>query len=640
MCGIAGFVDLERRSGSQELEALAGAMAGRLAHRGPDGGGVFVDAEHGVAFGHTRLAIIDLSPAGAQPMRSACGRCVLTFNGEIYNAAELRADLERAGRRFRGHSDTEVLVEACAEWGVAATVKRLIGMFAFALWDWRERRLSLVRDPLGIKPLYWGRQNGRIIFASELKAFEALPDWQPELDRDALAAYFRLAYVPTPHSIYRGIHKLAPGHVATVGADGTVQTSAYWSLEAAAERGQAAPLEMSDGEACDALEDLLGDAVGRCLVSDVPLGAFLSGGIDSSTVAAMMRAKSNAAVRTYSIGFDQTGYDEAPHARAVAAALGTEHTELYVSPAEALRVIPDLPQIYDEPFADSSQIPTYLLSKLTREHVTVALSGDGGDELFAGYTRHRFARVLSKVPGGFGRVLGCGLGVAGPAVWDRLFRLVPSGKRPGLVGDKMQKVALMLGQGSEGAYRSLVSAWDEPESIVRGANEARGAIFDPEIARALPDGLARMQYLDTLTYLPDDILTKVDRASMAVALEVRVPILDHRLVEFSWRLPARFKLRRGQGKWLLRQVLYRHVPKHLVERPKAGFAVPIGSWLRGPLRDWAEELLSERRLGAGGLLDPAPIRARWREHLDGHRNWHASLWTVLMFQAWREPRGI
>jgi asparagine synthase (glutamine-hydrolysing) len=333
MCGIAGFLDLEHRSGSQELEALAGAMAGRLAHRGPDGRGVFVDAEHGIAFGHTRLAIIDLSPAGAQPMRSACGRCVLTFNGEIYNTAELRADLERAGRRFRGYSDTEVLVEACAEWGVGATVGRLIGMFAFALWDWRERRLSLVRDPLGIKPLYFGRQNGRIIFASELKAFEALPDWQPELDRDALAAYFRLAYVPTPHSIYRGIHKLAPGHVATVGADGAVQTFAFWSLEAAAERGQAAPLEMSDGEACDALEDLLGDAVGRCLVSDVPLGAFLSGGIDSSTVAAMMRAKSNAAVHTYSIGFDQTGYDEAPHARAVAAALGTEHTELYVSRA-------------------------------------------------------------------------------------------------------------------------------------------------------------------------------------------------------------------------------------------------------------------------------------------------------------------
>ncbi len=640
MCGIAGFLDLGRRSGTQELAALAGAMAGKLAHRGPDASGVFVDAEAGIAFGHTRLAIIDLSPAGAQPMHSSCGRSVITYNGEIYNAAELRPELERLGRRFRGHSDTEVIVEACAEWGVAATVERLIGMFAFALWDRQERRLTLVRDRLGIKPLYFGRQNGRIVFASELKAFEVLPGWQPELDRDALAAYLRLAYVPTPHSIYRGIGKLAPGHVAVIDAEGEVKTSAFWSLEDAVERGKAAPFEGNDSEAIDALEALLADAVGRRLVSDVPLGAFLSGGIDSSTVAAMMRAKSNAPVRTYSIGFDQPGYDEAPHARKVAEALGTEHTELYVSPDQARAVIPELPQIYDEPFADSSQVPTYLLSKLTRDHVTVALSGDGGDELFAGYTRHRFARGLSRVPAPLGRVLGCGLGVAGPAVWDRLFDLLPAKKRPGLAGDKMQKVALMLGQGGADGYRSLVSAWNVPEAIVRGAREPKGVLFDPGVARLLPDPLARMQYLDTLTYLPDDILTKVDRASMAVALEVRVPTLDHRVVEFSWRLPSRFKLRRGQGKWLLRQVLYRHVPKALVERPKAGFAVPIGSWLRGPLRTWAEELLSERCLSQGGLLDAAPIRARWREHLEGSRNWHASLWTVLMFQAWREPRGI
>ena len=640
MCGIAGFLDLGRRSGTQELAALAGAMAGKLAHRGPDASGVFVDAEAGIAFGHTRLAIIDLSPAGAQPMHSSCGRSVITYNGEIYNAAELRPELERLGRRFRGHSDTEVIVEACAEWGVAATVERLIGMFALALWDRQERRLTLVRDRLGIKPLYFGRQNGRIVFASELKAFEVLPGWQPELDRDALAAYLRVAYVPTPHSIYRGIGKLAPGHVAVIDAEGEVKTSAFWSLEDAVERGRAAPFEGNDSEAIDALEALLADAVGRRLVSDVPLGAFLSGGIDSSTVAAMMRAKSNAPVRTYSIGFDQPGYDEAPHARKVAEALGTEHTELYVSPDQARAVIPELPQIYDEPFADSSQVPTYLLSKLTRDHVTVALSGDGGDELFAGYTRHRFARGLSRVPASLGRVLGCGLGVAGPAVWDRLFDLLPANKRPGLAGDKMQKVALMLGQGGADGYRSLVSAWNAPEAIVRGAREPKGVLFDPSVARLLPDPLARMQYLDTLTYLPDDILTKVDRASMAVALEVRVPILDHRVVEFSWRLPSRFKLRRGQGKWLLRQVLYRHVPMALVERPKAGFAMPIGSWLRGPLRAWAEELLSERRLSQGGLLDAAPIRARWREHLEGRRNWHASLWTVLMFQAWREPRGI
>jgi asparagine synthase (glutamine-hydrolysing) len=641
MCGIAGFLDFERRSGSQELEAFAGAMVAKLAHRGPDASGVYADPESGVALGHTRLSIIDLSPAGAQPMRSSCGRCVITYNGEVFNAGELRAELERRkGRRFRGHSDTEVIVEACAEWGVGPTVEQLIGMFAFAVWDRATRRLSLVRDRLGIKPLYYGRQNGRLVFASELKAFEALPDWAAKLDRDAVAAYLRLAYVPTPRSIWRDIFKLAPGHITSVDMQGTLRTEAFWTLDGAVEKGRAAPLEVGDQQACDALEALLRDAVGRHLVSDVPLGAFLSGGVDSSTVAAMMRAKSNAPVRTYSIGFHQRDYDEAPYARKVASVLGTDHTELYVTPDEALKVIPQLPDIYDEPFADSSEVPTYLLSKLTREHVTVALSGDGGDELFAGYTRHRFARALGSVPAPVGRVLGCALGIAGPALWDSVFRLLPARQRPGLPGDKMQKVALALREGADGAYRSLVSGWGEPERIVPGAREPKGAIFDANPARLLSDPLARMQYLDTLTYLPDDILTKVDRASMAVALEVRVPILDHRVVEFSWRLPLRFKLRGGTSKWLLRQVLYRNLPESLVTRPKAGFAVPIGAWLKGPLKGWAEELLSERRLAEGGLFDPGPIRARWRQHLAGHRNWHASLWTVLMFQAWRQRRGI
>ncbi|MGI8852266.1 MAG: asparagine synthase (glutamine-hydrolyzing) [Methyloceanibacter sp.] len=641
MCGIAGFLELERRSGTQALEAIADAMAATLAHRGPDARGVFVDAEAGIALGHTRLSIIDLSPAGAQPMVSANGRYVIAYNGEVYSANEIRPELEALGHRFRGHSDTEVMVEAIAEWGLRPTLDRLIGMFAFALWDRKERRLSLVRDRLGIKPLYWGRQNGRVVFASELKAFEALPDWQPKLNPDALASYLRLSYVPSPHSIYRDIDKLAPGHVVTIDEQGKSEASAYWSLMDAARQGREAPLEVGDGQAVNIFETLLGDAVERRLVSDVPLGAFLSGGIDSSAVAAMMRARSNTAVRTYSIGFDEDRYDEAPHAKAVAEHFGTEHTELYVTPREAQDVIPELPMIYDEPFADSSQVPTYLLSKLTRQHVTVALSGDGGDELFAGYTRHRFARALANMPESLGRGLACGLGLAGPALWDRLFDLFPARKRPWLGGDKMLKAAAMFQQGGEaGAYRSLVSAWDEPGAIVRQGRELKGPIFDGSLAKALPDGLDRMQYLDTLTYLPDDILTKVDRASMAVALEVRVPILDHRLVELSWRLPSRFKMRRGQGKWLLRQVLYRHVPKQLVERPKTGFAIPIGSWLKGPLRPWAEELLSEKRLAAGGLLNPAPIRARWREHLEGRRNWHSPLWTVLMFQAWREPRGI
>jgi asparagine synthase (glutamine-hydrolysing) len=640
MCGIAGFLDLERRSGSQELESLGRAMAATLNHRGPDAHGVWADPEAGVVLGHTRLSIVDLSPAGAQPMVSSCGICAISYNGEIYNARDLRPDLEARGRRFKGHSDTEILVEAIAEWGVRPTVERLIGMFAFAVWDRRDRTLSLVRDRLGIKPLYYGRQNGRVVFASELKAFEVLPSWRPELNRDALAAYLRLAYVPSPHSIYRGVGKLEPGHVATIDAEGKVETSAFWSLEKAAERGKSAQFHVSDREATDTLEMLLGDAVGRRLVADVPLGAFLSGGIDSSAVAAMMRMRSNAAVRTYSIGFKEEAFDEAPHARAIADHLGTEHTELYVSPVEAQQVIPDLPTIYDEPFADSSQVPTYLLSKLTREHVTVALSGDGGDELFAGYTRHSFARMASKMPVPIGRALACGLGVAGPALWERAFSLLPAERRPRLAVEKMHKAAAMFSAGDEDGYRSLVSAWEEPESLVNGGKEPKGAIFDPGVARALPDPLDRMQYLDTITYLPDDILTKVDRASMAVALEVRVPILDHRIVEFSWRLPARFKMRGGRGKWLLRQVLYRHVPRDLVERPKSGFAIPLGTWLRGPLRAWAEELLSEKRLAEGGLLNPAPIRARWAEHLESTRNWHASLWTALMFQAWRQPRGI
>lgn len=640
MCGVAGFLDLGRGTGSQELEALGSAMAARLNHRGPDGRGVWLDPEAGIVLGHTRLSIVDLSAAGAQPMMSSCGSCIISYNGEIYNSGELRPELEARGRTFKGHSDTEVLVEACAEWGVRRTVERLIGMFAFALWDRRGRTLSLVRDRLGIKPLYYGTVDRRFAFASELKAFEVLPGWHPEIDRDALAAFMRFAYVPAPGSIFRGIGKLEPGHIAVVGADGRVASEAFWSLAEAAMRGRSNPLDMGDAEATDALESLLGDAVRRRLVADVSLGAFLSGGVDSSLVTSLMRARGTSRVRTYSIGFAEEGYDEAPHAKKVAEHLGTEHTELYVTPSEAQDVIPELPSIYDEPFADSSQIPTYLLSKLTRRHVTVALSGDGGDELFAGYNRHRFARLASAMPTSLGRGLASGLSAAGPSFWRGAFKALPPRCRPSLGADKIGKAATLFKAGEEEGYRNLVSAWSEPGEIVRGGSEIKGAIFDAEIGKMLPDPLERMQYLDTITYLPDDILTKVDRASMAVALEARVPILDHRVVEFSWRLPSRFKMRYGRGKWLLRQVLYRHVPKTLIERPKSGFAVPVSVWLRGPLRAWAEELLSERRLAEGGYLNAQPIRSRWADHIEGVRDWHASLWPVLMFQAWRAPRGI
>ena len=639
MCGIAGFFDTEPRLDAEALKALAGAMARTLHHRGPDGSDVWADAEAGVAFGHTRLSIIDLSPAGAQPMRSGCGRFVITYNGEVYNAPELRAELEAAGRRFRGHSDTEVIVEGCAAWGVEATVKRLIGMFAFAAWDALERRLTLVRDRLGIKPLYWGRRNGRLMFGSELKALRALPDWQPEIDLDAVAAYLRHNCIPAPHSIYRGIRKLEPGKLVEVRADGTAEVRAYWSLADAARRGRADVLDVSDDEALAELERLLGDAVKRRMVSDVPLGAFLSGGIDSSAVVALMQAASDRPVRTFSIGFHDERYNEARHAKKVAAHLGTDHTEQYVTAEEARDVIPMLPAMYDEPFADSSQIPTFLVSRIIRDHVTVALSGDGGDELFAGYNRYVFAathqRQLARFPMALRRAGARGLRLLSPRAWDKIFLLAPARVRPRVAGDKLHKLATVLDKDEDAFYRQLVSHWTEPEAVVLGATEPRGLVWDDGVREVVPAFIARMQYLDTLTYLPDDILTKVDRASMAVSLEARVPILDHRVVELAWRLPHRFKVRNGKTKWLLRQLLYKHVPERLLERPKMGFGMPIDEWLRGPLRDWCESLLDPKALGEDGLFDPAPIRRKWDEHLSGKLNWQYLLWDILMFQAWK-----
>jgi asparagine synthase (glutamine-hydrolysing) len=638
MCGIAGFVDLKRKFGLDELRSIAARMAGSLIHRGPDDQGVWIDAQAGVAFGHTRLAIIDLSPAGAQPMISSCGRFVLSYNGEIYNAPKLRAELEAAGRKFRGHSDTEVMVEGFAVWGVRPTVERLIGMFAFAAWDRSSHTLTLARDRIGIKPLYWGHSNGSLMFASELKALRTLPGWQGEIDPNALSAFLRYGYVPTPMSIYRGIRKLRPGTLLECREDGEVKETAYWSLSEVAARGQASLLDVPDAEAEEMLESLLADSVRRRMVADVPLGMFLSGGIDSSTVAALMQASSAQPIRTFSIGFHEPAYDEAAHAKKVAAHLGTEHTELYVTPAEAQAVIPRLQEIYDEPFADSSQIPTYLVSEMTRRHVTVALSGDGGDEVFAGYNRYgqgfALAKAMRLLPRALRAALSGAITSVSPGTWDRFFLALPQRMRPRLAGEKMYKFAQVLPKDALGFYQSLTQGGDA-EALVVGVGDGDGESGIAALPGQFADEVAWMQFLDTLTYLPDDILTKVDRASMAVALEVRVPLLDHRVVELSWRLPQRLKLRGGEGKWLLRQIAYKYVPKRMLKRPKMGFGVPIDQWLRGPLKDWAEDLLKHSSLKSAGLFKPEPIVSKWAEHQTGHRNWQHFLWNVLMFEAWR-----
>ncbi len=562
----------------------------------------------------------------------------MVYNGEAYNAEDLRNELLAVGCKFRGHSDTEVILEGCAYWGVGGTLERLNAMFAFALWDRSTRTLVLARDRLGIKPLYWSSTGNTFLFGSELKALRDHPACPTELDRGAIAAFLRHNYVPAPHTALAGVHKLRPGRMLTIRNDGSVDEAGFWDFDSVVESGRSHPFAASDEEATEALESLLGDAVRRQMVSDVPLGVFLSGGVDSSLICALMQAHSDRPVRSFSIGFVEEDYSEARHAAAVAAHLGTAHTELYVTPKEARDVIPLLPDYYDEPFADSSQIPTYLLSKLTRQHVTVALSGDGGDELFAGYTRYLTAAKIGKylecipVPV---RSLGAkGLRALRPTAWQVLFHAVPRSLRPAHPSDRIYKFADILTEDAGGFYRRLISHWWEPERLVPGSSEPLGPVWDRSLQGRFASSVDWMQYLDVLTYLPDDILTKVDRASMAVSLETRVPLLDHRVVEFAFGLPAHMKIRGGISKWLLRQVLYRHVPRVLVDRPKMGFGVPIGAWLRGPLRDWAEELLSSASLNRYGLLKTAPVRERWQEHLSGQRNWQYHLWDILMLQAW------
>lgn len=655
MCGITGFWDTSRQKSALEMQAIAQKMSDALLHRGPDDGGAWVDAAAGIALGHRRLAIVDLSPQGHQPMVSANGRYIIVFNGEIYNFLDLRRELERLGHRFRGGSDTEVMLAAFTEWGLQQAVQQFNGMFAFALWDCQERVLHLCRDRLGEKPLYYGWMGKTLLFGSELKALKAYPHFQSEINRDALALFLRHNYIPTPYSIYQGIYKLPPATVLTWnGGETSSSPIPYWSAKQVAELGVTNPFAGSESEAAQQLEALLQEAVKLRMVADVPLGAFLSGGIDSSTVVAMMQRVSSQPVKTFTIGFYENSYNEAAYAKAVAQHLGTDHTELYVTPEEALAVIPKLPTLYDEPFSDSSQIPTFLVSQLARGQVTVALSGDGGDELFGGYNRYfwgsKIWQLIGWIPSTLRQFAGDALTSLSPDKWNQAFShvdsLLPAQLQHPNPGDKLHKLAEILAMPNPDAmYRGLVSHWKTPEVLVIGSREPPTVLSDSNNWAHLPSFIQRMMYLDTISYLPDDILVKVDRASMGVALEARVPMLDHRLVEFALSLPLSMKINNSGGKWLLREILYKYVPRNLIERPKMGFGVPIDRWLRGSLRDWAEELLCSDRLQQEGFFNAQPIRQKWKEHLEGdasswrnQRNWQYYLWDILMFQSWLDAQ--
>jgi asparagine synthase (glutamine-hydrolysing) len=657
MCGLTGFFEYHNASTFERTPVLV-AMGARISSRGPDSAGIWHDPLTGIGLSHRRLAVVDLSPAGAQPMHSANGRFVIAFNGEIYNHFNIRRELERAHLApvWRGHSDTETLLAAVQAWGTEAALKKMIGMLAFALWDKQALTLTLARDRLGEKPLYYGWQglgdSRTFLFGSELKALKAHPAFAAGIDRGALCLFLRHNYIPAPYSIYQGIAKLEPGSLLTVTlAQPEPKICKYWDAVDVARAGVAKPFAGTADQAVDALEVLAKDAVRQQMMADVPLGAFLSGGVDSSTVVALMQTQSTRPVKTFTIGFNEEGYNEAIHAKAVAKHLGTDHTELYATPAQAMDVIPRLPGLYCEPFADSSQIPTFLVSQLARQQVTVSLSGDGGDELFAGYNRYQLTaqlwRKLSWLPASLRDSAARGIKAVPPSAWTRAAAWLPGARRhPALagLGDKLHKAAGVLASRSvDELYLGLVSQMQMPSGWVKGVGGALAEEPPTKLTGNRPalDGLndvERMMAMDAVTYLTDDILCKVDRAGMGVSLEGRVPFLDHRVFEFAWSLPLDYKLRDGQTKWPLRQVLYRHVPKELIERPKMGFGIPLHDWLRGPLKGWVEELIDAGRLEKEGYFYSAPVRAMWAEHLSGKRNWAHHLWSVLMFQAWLEQQ--
>jgi asparagine synthase (glutamine-hydrolysing) len=648
MCGLTGLLAL---NGSLPYDARewCQAMGRAIAHRGPDADSVWLDAPQGIALGHRRLAVVELSEQGAQPMRSACDRYVIAFNGEIYNHLALRAELPR--QSWRGGSDTETMLACFSHWGVVAALPRLTGMFALAVWDRQSHSVTLARDRMGEKPLAYATLQGKhglhFVFASDLSALRQHPHWQQGINRDALASYMRHSCVPAPQTIHEGVHKLAPGHWMTVQANGQTQQGAWYSVNAlAASTRPQREHPMSDADALAALNTTLGDAVSSQMMADVPLGAFLSGGVDSSTIVALMQSRSAAPVRTFTMGFDVPGFNEAEQAQAVAKHLGTDHTTCIVTARDALDVVPKLAAMYDEPFADSSQIPTYLVARMARQHVTVALSGDGADELFGGYNRYMVAQRwwprVSHWPQPLRQALANNILNTSAARWDARYasvsQRVPRLRGYSAVGLKLHKAAagVLAAASVADMHRKLVSAWHDPQALVLGSTEPAD--------RAWPlDGLdaaQAMALMDQTGYMPDDILVKVDRASMQVSLETRAPFLDHRVVDLSWRLSPSQKIRGRRSKWLLRQLLNQYVPAALIDRPKQGFAVPVADWLRGPLKDWGGDLLNHARLTNQGLLNASLVQKRWDEHQRGTRDHHAALWAVLMFQNWLEAQSL